>query len=499
MAVFIYKVKAPNDEIIQGNLSCRNKEECFSRVRNRYPEDYFILSVEEENSDYKVNPSTYNQEIEGDCFEKNYKPNKVLFVYKAEKWSGDSIQGEMECKDIEECIERINKKGYLPVSITKKDNKNPNEKIFSYIAGVNVGIDDDSKKTVQGEIEGENRNDCYRIISEFMGYSVITITEKKEESENIRKDSSILNKYVEGFDADIDSEGCGCLSFFCPLGVFFWLAGAEIGVYVFVIIGLMIFILAFNRLKTKKARKNILVYVWAPFSLCYVVYVLWCVVFWLLGEDTAYYGILVFKEIMVIVVMAVAALTIYLIDNKIRNTLKNKIQKRLDDELEDKNKKSDFEKAYPEVTKKYFSVIDCIQKRGGNLEVYKNIVKDIYLRSMDLHFKIKEIKDKANKYKTVVSELKKTLSLSSDEERNSISINNLQKAEAKLEKYEQYIQEVNNTINGTAQDFLNIEIELMNNDFKKSDDFNEIESSLNSLEAKSKSLAYIQSHFPVFD
>lgn len=492
MAVFTYKVKAPNGEIIQGNFVCKNKEECFSRVRNRYSEDYFILGIEENSNICKEKPFSYNKEIEDDCFEKNYKPNKVLFVYKAEKWSGDSIQGEMECKDIEECIERINKKGYLPVSITKKDNKNPNEKIFSYKAGVNVGIDDDSKKTVQGEIEGENRNDCYRIISEFMGYSVITITEKKEESENIRKDSSILNKYVKDFDAAyIDSVGYGCFSFIVWVLLCFWVLGANIGVYVFLGIGiiLIISVITLNRLKSKDSKLEFLKLVWGPFV-------------FLFGSTLLYslnYENLIFRAIMVIVAMAVSALIIYLIDNKIRNIIKNIIQQRLDDELVDKNKKSDFAKAYPEVAKRYSSVIDCIQKNDINLEVYKKIVKDIYLRSMDLHFRSKEIKDKANKYKSIVSELKKTLSLSSDEERNSISINNLQKAEAKLEKYEQYIQEVNNTINGTAQDFLNIEIELMNNDFKKSDDFNEIESSLNSLEAKSKSLAYIQSHLPVFD
>ena len=91
------------------------------------------------------------------------------------------------------------------------------------------------------------------------------------------------------------------------------------------------------------------------------------------------------------------------------------------------------------------------------------------------------------------------MSLSKNEEKNLVTANNLQRIESRLENYEKYIQEVDLAIKETSQDFVNIESELLLSESNDSKSIEAIEACLKSLEEKSKTLAYIQNHMPVFD
>ena len=197
----------------------------------------------------------------------------------------------------------------------------------------------------------------------------------------------------------------------------------------------------------------------------------------------------------IVVVVAVIVSIVFLIRVVVNITRHKELQKK----AEESKKQSDFGTAYPEVLKRYFSVIACIQRKGGKVEVYKRNIEDIYSRSIELHYETKKLKDEADKYKAIAIDLKNSLSLSKNEEKNLVTANNLQRIESRLENYEKYIQEVDLAIKETSQDFVNIESELLLSESNDSKSIEAIEACLKSLEEKSKTLAYIQNHMPVFD
>ena len=210
------------------------------------------------------------------------------------------------------------------------------------------------------------------------------------------------------------------------------------------------------------------------------------------------YKDVVINALLVILAAFVVSCFAKYIDRKIKET---KLKRELEEKkkiLEEKHKMYEFERLFPSVVKRYFSVTKVLETKKS-LKVYKRLIETIHSKNMDLFFKTKAIREKKNKYYQLISELEKTLKISNDEEKNSISIGNLKKLKDRYVQCEEYISKADYAINETAQIFLNIESELIladSNDYKA---FEAVASTVDMLESKSKSLTYIQSNMPVFE
>ena len=101
----------------------------------------------------------------------------------------------------------------------------------------------------------------------------------------------------------------------------------------------------------------------------------------------------------------------------------------------------------------------------------------------------------------LINELKESLSCSNqiEKEKNSISEKHLKTAISRHEQYMKCLENIDKAITETAQDFLNVKSEVMLSDSNPSDTFGMVEETIAALEAKSKSLSYIQSNLPIFE
>ncbi len=157
----------------------------------------------------------------------------------------------------------------------------------------------------------------------------------------------------------------------------------------------------------------------------------------------------------------------------------------------------EFKVVFPTVSNRYSSVIEILNNNINSGKYYKKYIDKIQSNNIELYKKLREIKKELDKYETLKINLKETISASNNNEKNSISRDKLNKIVERHEIYNNYYQEAKRTINSTAQDYINVESELVLNNTNI--DINTMEPLLASLEEKSKTLTYIQSNMPNFD
>ncbi len=157
----------------------------------------------------------------------------------------------------------------------------------------------------------------------------------------------------------------------------------------------------------------------------------------------------------------------------------------------------EFAKEFPTVSLRYSSVTEILNNNLKSGKYYKKYIDKIQLKNIELYKKLKEIKKELDKYETLKLNLKLTISASNNKEKNSISTDKLNKIIKRLENYNIYYEEAKHIINSTAQDFINVESELVLNNTHI--DMNAMKPLLASLEEKSNTLTYIQKNTPDFD
>ncbi len=222
-----------------------------------------------------------------------------------------------------------------------------------------------------------------------------------------------------------------------------------------------------------------------------VVYILFCIFYWASVYENRieeHENWIKNNEVTVVVILVLTFGIIILIGlYNDKKSQKQKITQERDKE---------FEKEFPDVAERYYSAIEKLNNISKNEEDYRKYIKNIYANNLLLFFKVKEVKEKINQYIELKTTLEKTISTSGNKEKNSISIDQLNKVNTKLEKSNNYIQEAREAINSTAQDFLNVQSEIMLKD--STNDIKTMDELLSSLETKSKTLTYIQSNMPDF-
>ena len=223
-----------------------------------------------------------------------------------------------------------------------------------------------------------------------------------------------------------------------------------------------------------------------------IVYILYCIFYWASvyeGRIKDYENWIKNNEVTVVVILLFTFGIIILIG--LYSDKKSQKQKI----TQDRNK--EFKKEFPDVAERYYNAIEKLNNIGKNEEDYRKYIENIYANNLSLFFKVKEVKEKINQYIELKTTLEKTISTSGNKEKNTISIDQLNKVNIKIEKSNNYIQEAREAISSTAQDFLNVQSEIMLKD--STNDIKTMNELLSALETKSKTLAYIQSNMPDFD
>ena len=158
----------------------------------------------------------------------------------------------------------------------------------------------------------------------------------------------------------------------------------------------------------------------------------------------------------------------------------------------------EFRKFFPNVEDMYNGVMSVLTEREDS--AYLEYVQDLYLKNRELFTKSKEIIGKAEKTKKLVAELEMQLAKTQENnEKNNLSEKHLEKAKSRFEEYKKYLETIKETINGTAQDFLNVKGNLMLGESEASNNFEQMDNTLNSLKAKSDTINYVLNNMPNYD
>lgn len=155
----------------------------------------------------------------------------------------------------------------------------------------------------------------------------------------------------------------------------------------------------------------------------------------------------------------------------------------------------EFARFFPDVEDKYNSVMSALEERKNS--VYLEYVQDIYLKNRELFTKLKEIKVKAGEAKKLATDLERQLTgTQENNEKNKVSEKHYEKARLRFIEYKEYYEKIKETINGTAQDFLNVKGDLI---LGESDGIEQTNSTLLSLKAKSETINYMLNEMPNYD
>lgn len=156
----------------------------------------------------------------------------------------------------------------------------------------------------------------------------------------------------------------------------------------------------------------------------------------------------------------------------------------------------DLGEQHVEVVKKYKEAMELLSK-NKQLKTYKELVNNIFNENVKLYKESLPVRKSFKKLNKIKEELKQEL-------QRGVNGNNrientkklLFKTTEKLEKLEKYIKEVDEAIDSTSTDFVNIKAEL---ELKQAPSGFLPNISMQSLKEKANTLTYLQKHLPVIN
>ncbi len=158
----------------------------------------------------------------------------------------------------------------------------------------------------------------------------------------------------------------------------------------------------------------------------------------------------------------------------------------------------DLGEKHVEVVKKYKAALDSLSNYK-NLKTYKEIVNNIFKENVKLYKESLPFRKSYKKLTKVKEELKIELQKGvNGNNRIENTKNLLFKTTEKLEKLEKYINEVDEAIESTSIDFVNIKAELELKQVSLSS-FTLPNVSIQSLKEKANTLTYLQKNLPVIN
>ena len=161
-----------------------------------------------------------------------------------------------------------------------------------------------------------------------------------------------------------------------------------------------------------------------------------------------------------------------------------------------KSRNIDLGEQHVEVVKKYKEAMELLSK-NKQLKTYKELVSNIFKENVKLYKESLPVRKSFKKLNKIKEELKQEL-------QKGVNGNNrientkklLFKTTEKLEKLEKYIKEVDEAIDSTSTDFVNIKAEL---ELKQAPSGFLPNISMQSLKEKANTLTYLQKHLPVIN